>query len=135
VKELARLNALLSIPIDDEVLKEKAILFTDELKSWSSETITMAIREHCRKSRFFPSLSEIINNCTDASISIAYSRQRERAQLPMPDSLPEEVVINNLKQIERIKQTVFKKIPDNSRHLKKIKAQCREIKKCLTERG
>jgi len=109
--ELARLNMSMPIQTDDEVLNEKAIIFAEELSNWSPETVSMAFREHARSSRYMPTLSEILTNCRTASQALEYKRQREHAELPMPDHLPEEVANNNLQCIKRLRDKIGRKVP------------------------
>jgi len=97
--EFVRLNVLLPIQTDHEILSEKARIFAEELASWSPETIRAAFREHTKKSRYMPTLAEIHENCRQASQALEYKRQRERAALSMPEELPEETRQQNLSRI------------------------------------
>ena len=109
LSELSRLNMMLPIQVDDEVLNEKAIIFSEDLANWSPRTIKIAFRDHGRVSRFMPTLSEIIEKCRTASQSLEYKRQRTNA-LPMPDRLTDEQARKNLERIKELKQRVFGRV-------------------------
>lgn len=95
---------ILPIQTEDEVLQEKAIIFTEELANWSPETISMAFREHAKISRYMPSLADIVDGCHKSSQSLEYKRMRQSASLPMPDRIPRHVAENNLRRIAEIKK-------------------------------
>lgn len=94
---------ILPVQTESEILREKALIFAEELKNWDPETITMAFREHARNSRFMPSLNELVGCCQTCSQSLEYKRQKE-SLLPMPDRLPDHVAEYNLQQIAKLKK-------------------------------
>jgi hypothetical protein len=129
--EFVRLNVLLPIQTDHEFLSEKARIFAEELAAWNPETIRAAFREHAKKSRYMPTLAEILENCRQASQALEYKRQRERAALTMPEQLPEETRQQNLSRIQVLKKKL-KIGSDNinrqaADHTRKVKAQAKAI--------
>lgn len=61
LKELMRLNIIVSNPVGDDVLSVKSEIFSDELRKYPVEKIISAFRIAGRKCKFLPSLSEIID--------------------------------------------------------------------------
>ena len=98
---------VLPIPIADEVLKEKAEIFAEELLNWSPETIQAAFRDFARTSKYQPALTDIIERCRSCSQSLEYKRQAKA--LPMPSELSEEVRARNLAHLREIKRRLFAK--------------------------
>ena len=63
-KEFLVLMATLAMAYNEDVAKERAKLYFEFLKGYSIKNVREAIEDHIQASRFFPKISEIIQQMT-----------------------------------------------------------------------
>ena len=109
----AKLNMLQSIPIESEVLDQKARIFAEELEGWSLETVKRAFQQHGRESRYVPALSEILDHCREAQRAITREKAETQARLAAPDVSTEERA-RNIERLQAIKDRLNRRMKERT---------------------
>ena len=110
VSELAKINLMAPNRLELSDLKELAVILYDGLSNWSSETLSLAFKDHSLNNKFMPALADIHERCQSASMALEYKRQRNQAALPMPDHLPKQVAEDNLRRINELRKQLGMKM-------------------------
>lgn len=108
-----------------EELKVLAEIWMEDFEFMDDETFRGAIRDHRQKSQFWPTVADINEHAPMVelkSYQIEWKRERQ--------SLTDEEIEKNLKQIKLLTDGIFKDVPDihERKHSAIVKEQARKIR-------
>jgi hypothetical protein len=101
---------ILPMQIENKVLQVKAKIFAEELEGWSLEAISRAFHQLRRKSRFFPALVDVLDECREAKRAIDRERNEALSRLPAPDDVPPDKRQANVARLMDIKARLDRRL-------------------------
>jgi radical SAM superfamily enzyme YgiQ (UPF0313 family) len=123
--EIIRLRAAYPYPDRSvEELKVLAEIWMEDFEFMDDETFRGAIRDHRRKSQFWPTVADIMENAPFVEARTAGIEMHRRR------ALTDEEIEKNLKQIKLLTDGIFKDVPDihERKHSAIVKEQARKIR-------
>jgi hypothetical protein len=133
IAELTRINALGRFNEPTRSTENLAEILADELDKYDFDTIHEALREHPRRSEWWPKLSDILKLCDEVSTSRHYKRLTKTSlALPAPTEIPESQIAVNFQGIKNLRERLARKMDMkahviDTNHAKAVRSQAKRI--------